>query len=74
MTTQNTYLCVKVSNKLAGLLENPNIFADFEKLSYWETRFSNAVAIAVFIAWIKVNIIIELKHFGVMYLVEKNFS
>ncbi|BFZ03163.1 hypothetical protein BsWGS_06202 [Bradybaena similaris] len=50
----NIYRTVEVSNKLAGLLENPNIFADFEKLSYWETRFSNAVAIAVFIAWIKI--------------------
>ncbi|CAG5115064.1 unnamed protein product [Candidula unifasciata] len=50
----NIYRTVEVSNKLTGLLANPNIFADFEKLSYWETRFSNAVAIAVFIAWIKI--------------------
>jgi hypothetical protein len=50
----NVYRTVEVGDKLKSLLENNNQFADFESLSYWETRFSNAIAIATFMAWIKV--------------------
>lgn len=44
-----------MDSKLKELLENPNKYPDFENLSYWQTRFDNAIAIAVFFAWIKVN-------------------
>lgn len=47
---------MEVGDKLKSLLEDPEKFADFEALSYWETRFSNAIAIATFLAWIKVCI------------------
>lgn len=50
----NVYRTIEVGDKLQALLENPGIFADFERLSYWETRFSNAIAITTFMAWIKV--------------------
>ncbi len=50
----DVYRTVAVGGKLASLLENDQVYADFERLSYWETRFSNAIAIAVFLAWIKV--------------------
>ncbi|KAL8603587.1 hypothetical protein ACOMHN_022539 [Nucella lapillus] len=50
----NVYRTVEVGSKLEKLLEDPKKFADFESLSYWETRFSNAIAIATFLAWIKI--------------------
>ena len=53
----DVYRTVAVGDKLSILLENDQIYADFERLSYWETRFNNAIAITVFLAWIKV------KHF-----------
>lgn len=51
----NLYRTVEVGDKLKKLLENPDIFSDFERLSYWENRFCNAIAIATFLAWIKVS-------------------
>ncbi|XP_076462152.1 LOW QUALITY PROTEIN: polycystin-2-like [Babylonia areolata] len=50
----NIYRTVEVGDKLEGLLKEPEKFADFESLSYWETRFCNAIAIATFMAWIKI--------------------
>ncbi|GFN78422.1 polycystic kidney disease protein 2 [Plakobranchus ocellatus] len=50
----NIYRTIEVDNKLTKLLKDPTVYADFERLSYWETRFSNAIAIAVFMAWIKI--------------------
>lgn len=50
----NLYRTVEVGDKLKKLLENPDIYSDFERLSYWENRFCNAIAIATFLAWIKI--------------------
>ncbi|CAG5121215.1 unnamed protein product [Candidula unifasciata] len=50
----NIYRTLEVNDKLTDLLKDPTVYSDFERLSYWETRFSNAVAIAVFVAWIKI--------------------
>jgi polycystin 2 len=50
----NVYRTIEVGAKLDELLKDPSVYADFERLSYWETRFSNAIAIAVFMAWIKI--------------------
>lgn len=45
---------IEVDKKLSALLDDPYTFADFERLSYWEFQFSNAIAIATFLIWIKV--------------------
>ncbi|XP_033734192.1 polycystic kidney disease 2-like 1 protein isoform X2 [Pecten maximus] len=50
----DVYRTVEVDSKLSVLLDNPDKYADFEFLSYWQTRFDNAIAIAVFLAWIKI--------------------
>ncbi|CAL1532921.1 unnamed protein product [Lymnaea stagnalis] len=50
----NIYRTIEVNDKLTALLQNSKVYSDFERLSYWETRFSNAIAIAVFMAWIKI--------------------
>ena len=43
-----------MDNKLENLLANPDRFPDFEFLSFWQVQFNSAVAIAVFLAWVKV--------------------
>ncbi|XP_022315229.1 polycystin-2-like protein 1 isoform X1 [Crassostrea virginica] len=48
------YRTVEVDNKLSELISHPDQYADFEFLSYWQTRFDNAIAIAVFFAWVKI--------------------
>ncbi|ESO83923.1 hypothetical protein LOTGIDRAFT_229509 [Lottia gigantea] len=48
------YRTLVVGEKLESLLSNKEQYADFERLSYWETRFSNTIAILVFMAWIKI--------------------
>ncbi|KAK7507557.1 hypothetical protein BaRGS_00001492 [Batillaria attramentaria] len=50
----NVYRTMAVDEKLKSLLDSPDIYMDFERLSYWELRFSNAIAIATFFAWIKI--------------------
>ena len=47
------YRSQAVSNKLGQLLQNDQIFMDFDFLSYWQVQFNNAVAWALFIAYIK---------------------
>ena len=51
----NVYRTIEVSNKLEELLSDPEGFADFEFLSYWQTQFNSAIAITVFLAWVKVS-------------------
>jgi hypothetical protein len=51
----NVYRQVKVGKTLDDLLKDPNVFADFEFLSYWQTQFNNVIAFTVFLAWIKVR-------------------
>ena len=51
------YRLVAVDKKLNELIGQPDQYADFDFLSYWQVRFDNAIAIAVFFAWIKVLII-----------------
>ncbi|XP_076327573.1 polycystin-2-like protein 1 [Tachypleus tridentatus] len=43
-----------VNGMMERLLENPDVFADFETLGFWQTQFNSAVAITVFFAWIKI--------------------
>ncbi|XP_064627409.1 polycystin-2-like isoform X2 [Lineus longissimus] len=50
----NIYRTIKVSEILTQLLKEPEQYADFEFLSFWQIQFNNAVAIAVFCSWVKV--------------------
>ncbi|CAH1795418.1 unnamed protein product [Owenia fusiformis] len=50
----NVYRTIAVGDMLSTLLDTPDKFPDFEFLSYWQVQFNSAVAIAVFLAWIKV--------------------
>ncbi|XP_045214865.1 polycystic kidney disease 2-like 1 protein isoform X3 [Mercenaria mercenaria] len=50
----NVYRTLKVDELLQELLDKPDQYADFEFLSYGQTQFDNAIAIAVFLAWIKI--------------------
>lgn len=64
----DVYRTVEVDSKLSVLLDNPDKYADFEFLSFWQTRFDNAIAIAVFLAWIKVCF--EKSSLNVLYYLE----
>lgn len=50
----NVYRTIKVDSLLKDLLDKPDQYADFEFLSYGQYQFDNAIAIAVFLAWIKI--------------------
>ncbi|KAM9323779.1 polycystin-2-like protein 1 [Gastrophryne carolinensis] len=42
-------------NRLMGtLLENPDTYADFEFLAFWQTQYNNMNAVNLFFAWIKI--------------------
>ncbi|XP_045658830.1 polycystic kidney disease 2-like 1 protein isoform X1 [Ursus americanus] len=41
-------------NRLMGkLLQQPNMYADFEFLAFWQTQYNNMNAVNLFFAWIK---------------------
>lgn len=50
----NVYRTVKVDKMLNDLLKKPEEYPDFEFLSYWQVQFNSAIAILVFLAWIKI--------------------
>uniref|UniRef100_A0A3Q3WFN4 Uncharacterized protein n=1 Tax=Mola mola TaxID=94237 RepID=A0A3Q3WFN4_MOLML len=50
----NIFRTVKVDNLLGKLLEQPDIYADFEFLAFWQTQYNNMNAMNLFFAWIKV--------------------
>ncbi|KAF5911302.1 hypothetical protein HPG69_019670 [Diceros bicornis minor] len=42
-------------NRLMGkLLQQPDIYADFEFLAFWQTQYNNMNAVNLFFAWIKI--------------------
>uniref|UniRef100_F1S8V0 Polycystin-2-like protein 1 n=1 Tax=Sus scrofa TaxID=9823 RepID=F1S8V0_PIG len=42
-------------NRLIGkLLQQPNTYADFEFLAFWQTQYNNMNAVNLFFAWIKI--------------------
>ncbi|XP_014388159.1 PREDICTED: polycystic kidney disease 2-like 1 protein isoform X4 [Myotis brandtii] len=42
-------------NRLMGkLLQQPNTYADFEFLAFWQTQYNNMNAVNLFFAWIKI--------------------
>ncbi|KAJ0004973.1 hypothetical protein NQD34_011187, partial [Periophthalmus magnuspinnatus] len=51
----NIFRTVKVDKLLGHLLENPDIYADFEFLAFWQTQYNNMNAVNLFFAWIKVK-------------------
>ncbi len=51
----NVYRTLTVGEKLDALLAKPDSFADFEFLSFWQVQFNSAIAITLFLAWIKVS-------------------
>ena len=50
----NLYRTLSVGELLRGILLQPNKYANFEVLGFWQSQYDNLVAIAVFICWIKV--------------------
>lgn len=52
--TFNIYRQQKVNDLLEKLLENDNIFIDFDLLAYFQELFNNAIGFMAFLAWIKV--------------------
>ncbi|KAJ8014337.1 hypothetical protein DPEC_G00039190 [Dallia pectoralis] len=50
----NVFRTVKVDNLLDKLLEQPDIYADFGFLAFWQTQYNNMNAVNLFFAWIKI--------------------
>ncbi|XP_064173028.1 polycystin-2-like protein 1 [Anguilla rostrata] len=50
----NVFRTIKVDKLLGKLLEQPDIYADFEFLAFWQTQYNNMNAMNLFFAWIKV--------------------
>ncbi|XP_077438296.1 polycystin-2-like protein 1 [Vanacampus margaritifer] len=50
----NIFRTVKVDKLLGKLLDQPEIYADFEFLAFWQTQYNNMNAVNLFFAWIKV--------------------
>uniref|UniRef100_A0A667XTS1 Polycystin 2 like 1, transient receptor potential cation channel n=1 Tax=Myripristis murdjan TaxID=586833 RepID=A0A667XTS1_9TELE len=50
----NIFRTIKVDKLLGKLLQQPNIYADFEFLAFWQTQYNNMNAVNLFFAWIKV--------------------
>lgn len=51
----NIFRTIKVDNLLGKLLEQPDIYADFEFLAFWQMQYNNMNAMNLFFAWIKVE-------------------
>nr|CAH8862020.1 unnamed protein product [Trichobilharzia regenti] len=49
----NIYRTINVLNLLEEVLQNPNIFANFQLLSIWQVNFNYAISFTVFLAWVK---------------------
>ncbi|XP_061913689.1 polycystin-2-like protein 1 isoform X2 [Entelurus aequoreus] len=50
----NIFRTVKVDKLLGKLLDQPETYADFEFLAFWQTQYNNMNAVNLFFAWIKV--------------------
>ncbi|XP_060896923.1 polycystin-2-like protein 1 [Labrus mixtus] len=50
----NIFRTIKVDTLLGKLLEQPDTYADFEFLAFWQTQYNNMNAVNLFFAWIKV--------------------
>lgn len=52
--TFDIYRLLAVERQLQELTSSPEKFQDFDFISLWQIRFDNAIAITVFLAWVKV--------------------
>ncbi|XP_076830252.1 polycystin-2-like protein 1 [Brachyhypopomus gauderio] len=50
----NVFRTIKVDKLLGTLLKEPNMYADFEFLAFWQTQYNNMNAVNLFFAWIKI--------------------
>jgi len=50
------YRTSAVNNKLDALLANPDEYPEFNNLAFYQVTFNSAVAIMVFICWVKVSV------------------
>ncbi|MGH0140735.1 UNVERIFIED_CONTAM: hypothetical protein FKN15_072083 [Acipenser sinensis] len=50
----NVFRTMKVNALLGKLLKQPDIYADFEFLSFWQMQYNNLNALNLFFAWIKI--------------------
>ncbi|XP_041123511.1 polycystic kidney disease 2-like 1 protein [Polyodon spathula] len=50
----NVFRTLKVNALLGKLLKKPDIYADFEFLSFWQMQYNNLNALNLFFAWIKI--------------------
>ncbi|CAL8257105.1 unnamed protein product [Lota lota] len=50
----NVFRTIKVDKLLSKLLQQPDIYADFEFLAFWQTQYNNMNAVNLFFAWIKI--------------------
>ena len=51
----NVYRLIEVERLVDGLLRNEDQYANFEELRFSQNLFDNVLALAVFVAWIKVT-------------------
>ncbi|XP_065152797.1 polycystin-2-like protein 1 [Paramisgurnus dabryanus] len=50
----SVFRTIKVDKLLTSILEQPNIYADFEFLAFWQTQYNNMNAVNLFFAWVKI--------------------
>nr|XP_695404.3 polycystic kidney disease 2-like 1 protein [Danio rerio] len=50
----SAFRTIKVDGLLGNLLKQPDIYADFEFLAFWQTQYNNMNAVNLFFAWIKI--------------------
>ncbi|XP_023444742.1 polycystin-2-like protein 1 [Dasypus novemcinctus] len=50
----HTFRTLEVNRLMGKLLQQPNTYADFEFLAFWQTQYNNMNAVNLFFAWIKI--------------------
>ena len=49
------YRTSSVNSKLEQLLQQPDAYADFTFLAYWQITYNSCLAVMVFCSWVKVE-------------------
>ncbi|XP_067858771.1 polycystin-2-like protein 1 [Heptranchias perlo] len=50
----HVFRTIKVNRLMGALLTDPEAYADFEFLAFWQTQYNNMNAVNLFFAWIKI--------------------
>ncbi|ELW49349.1 Polycystic kidney disease 2-like 1 protein [Tupaia chinensis] len=50
----HVFRTLEVNRLMGELLQQPNTYADFEFLAFWQTQYNNMNAVNLFFAWIKI--------------------